>query len=400
MALLILLIVVALFVIAVAVAASDNAKRRPKPSLEIRVESGGSDGGKVNTGPVTQTSDGGWIINPQSTFPLTLQGIERETAGKIKDLLADDGGQNPYRHRLELERIVARSNLRCKEIDEYTNKFRPAYLQKIEELKKASPEWQTASGKDKEDLLFEFRQQAASTLEVVPHSGVEILFESEPEDAALDDQLIDKYGYDNIQVYMRCATKLDKVWVMPAEHRDRKEFEALAASGLALRGEQIPTDSILEVLSLKDLNRLAAPLSQSEFKRKAKAIEVLAKAPDLTKRLGEVIAFRELFKLQPLPPEFASIELTKVAKAWEYAGEIASLIEHTYSMGKYSLAHISGFSDASSFIRGWELSAIGDDRTCSHCKRVAAKKFSKQNYPKTPLHIGCRCTVLPVTKYE
>lgn len=400
MALLILLVVVALFAIAVAAAASDSSKRRPKPSLEIRVETGASDGSKIDTGPVTQATDGGWIINPKSTFPLTLQGIERDAADKIKSLLDEDAGQSSYRHKLELERIVARSNLRCKEIDEYTRTFRPVFLQRIEELKKASPEWQAASGKDKEDLLFEFRQQAVSALEVIPHSGVEILFESEPEDATLDDQLIDRYGYDNIQVYMRCATRLDKVWVIPADHRDRKEFEALAESGLALRGEQIPTDSILETLPLKDLNRLAAPLSQSEFKRKAKAIELLAKAPDLAKRLGEVVAFRELFKLQPLPSEFASIELAKVAKAWEYAGEIASLLEHTYSMGKYSLAHIDGFADASAFIRGWELSAIGDDRTCGHCKRAAAKKFSKQNYPKTPLHIGCRCSVLPVTKYE
>ena len=52
--------------------------------------------------------------------------------------------------------------------------------------------------------------------------------------------------------------------------------------------------------------------------------------PDIWERLGKIVAFRELFQLQPLPNEFSEIDLKEVSKSWKYVSEVAFLIGHTY----------------------------------------------------------------------
>lgn len=200
--------------------------------------------------------------------------------------------------------IIARSNLHCKEIDEYIRKFKPQYLNKIEELKRSSTEWTSASERDREDLLANFRQQSIELIDIRPYCDLEVLFECEPEDITLDDSLIDRFGFENLQLYLRYAGKADKVLVIPSDHKERSRFERLVDLELAIRGKDIPLPAILEAIKLKDINIWVADLIQKPFTRKAKAIEFLLNLSDIRERIGKVLAFRELFQLRPLPDEF------------------------------------------------------------------------------------------------
>lgn len=372
-----------------------TVKTRPsEPKITVPIQTTPSSSfDNPDTGPVTATSDGGWVLNPKSTFPLTVYGIDRATAEDLKRLLDQGYSLGTYDHARALVPLIARSNLRCKEVDEYIRRFKPQYLKTLEELKRSSGEWASASEPDREDLLSTFRQQAIDSLEVRPAvCDLETLFESEPLDTTIDDALIDRFGFETLQLYLRYAGNLAKVHVIPADHYDRDGFEKLVKVGLAIRGAEIPLSGILETLKLKDLKELVADLHPPSFRRKAQAIDFLMKLPDVKEGISKVVAFRELFQLKPLPAEFSHIDLDQISASWSCAHEIATLIAHTYVVAGYATCKRQ-YQDDLSYITGWELSS--DETSCPYCKCAAAKAYPKTQRPKVPLHIGCRCSVLP-----
>jgi hypothetical protein len=367
----------------------------PEPKITVSIRSTPSDSfDNPNTGSVTMTHDSGWILNPRSTFPLTIYGVDQQIANELKRLLEAGYSLGTYAHARTIIPIIARSNLRCKEIDDYVKKFKPQYFSKIEELKRSSGEWASASVRDQDDLLVSFREQAVDSLDIRPYCDLEILFECEPTDAMVDDALIDRYSYDNLQLYLRYAGNLDKVRIIPAGHYERGGFEKLVEKGLAIKSTDISLHGVLETLKLKEMNDLVIDLNQKPFGRKSKAIEFLMNLPDIQQRLSKIMAFRELFQLKPLPNEFSNIDLRKISDAWRYVNEIANIIAHTYVMGGYATRNMCQEQDNLSYIKGWELSPVNDDATCPYCKRAASKSYSKKQGPKVPLHIGCRCSVL------
>lgn len=73
----------------------------------------------------------------------------------------------------------------------------------------------------------------------------------------------------------------------------------------------------------------------------------------------------------------------------------AYLIVHTYLSGRYSYETIQELDDLTlKYIKGWEAHCIDDGGCCDYCKDMAAKKYKVNQYPRTPFHIGCRCTTL------
>lgn len=50
---------------------------------------------KLDTGDVRETEDGGWLLSPNSTFPLTIYGVNKETIYEIKKIL-DEGFSKSY----------------------------------------------------------------------------------------------------------------------------------------------------------------------------------------------------------------------------------------------------------------------------------------------------------------
>lgn len=345
-----------------------------------------------DTGDVKPNGDGGWIINPKSTFPLTIYGINEKDANELKVLLEDGYSKSAYDILPKLVPFIAVKNLRCREIEEYIKKFKPIYLNKIEELKKASVEWPTLSDSDKEDLLYSFRQAAINSLDIRPNCNLIYLFEYEPSDFSIDDALLQRYEYDLLQFYLSYADRVDKVYIIPADHYYRKKFERLVEKKLAIQGTQIPFNLILNSLTLKELNEIITDLNIKPFTRKNKAVEYLLSLPDIQERLKRKIAFRELFKLCTLPEEFANIKLEDISKAWKFITEVAILLAETYINGGIAKRDYLDRKDYIDFVESWEIMTVGDD-ACPYCKRLASKDYPKNVYPKVPLHLGCRCYV-------
>ena len=372
---------------------SRKNKKKSQPKVTIQVGFQGGDAfHNPDTGDVISKEEGGWLINPKSTFPLTIYGINRQSAVELKTLLEQAYTSSVYDISRKISQIIARTNLRCKEIDDYIRKFKPLYFRKIEQLKQESAEWPVLSDKDREDVLVSFRKIAVDSLDVRPYCNLEYLFEFEPQDFTIDDSLIERYGYDLMQFYVSYADRLDKVFIVPADNYRRQYFEKLAEKKLAIQGTDIPLSYVLNTLTIKEMNEIASDLSIKPFTRKSKAIEYLLNLPDLSERLRKKIAFRELFMLVPLPEEFSNINLIDISKSWKYVNEIAFLLAMTYVNGGYALNDLINKKQYTEYIKGWEIQTVGED-ACPYCKRLAMKEYVGKNYPKVPLHVGCRCTV-------
>jgi hypothetical protein len=347
-----------------------------------------------DTGSVIKTQDGGWILNPKSTFPLTVYGIDLQTVEEIKRLLDSTYSTG---NACSIDHLIP-PNFHCKEIDDYVREFKPQYLRKIEELKRSSKKWASASEDNQEDLLFSLREKAIKSLDIQPYCDLEFLLEYDPNDATIDERLVDRFGYNNIQLYLRYA--YNSVSVIPADHYHHSGFEKLVEIGLAKRGYDISLSAILGTLSLREMNELVAVWNQKPFGRKIKAVDFLTNAPDAKQKLSDLLAFKGFFQLKPLPDEFSNFDISKYSEASRYSFEIGRLITNTYIAGCYTICDMHQYRDALSFIKGWELLTRDDDDTCLFCKRAASKSYSKNHYPKVPWHIGCRCTVLTKLKDE
>ncbi|MFZ0889348.1 MAG: hypothetical protein WA005_12910 [Candidatus Binataceae bacterium] len=367
------------------------------PSVSVSITGSGSHSAPDTGAPTTVVGSDSWVINPESSFPLTIRPANGEIARQIKALL-DQGGDR-LRLNESLRSLMLREGVRCKEIDDYVARFKPAYLATVETLKKATPEWSTASQLDRGDLLEEFRAKAVQMLEVSPAAicDVRTLFECEPDFGEVRNLFVRNgtEAIDLCNLYGRYSQNIRKVHHLPADDLYRRpDFEKLVEAGLAARGLQIPVSDILNSLTLKELRAVVADTSTPFFKRKAEAVEYAAGLRDITDRLAKVMAFRELFQLRPLPQKLSVVasELFSepVLQTKRFAHEASCLIAHTYAMGAYDLRDRSDPALAKMAL-GWEISA--DDGSCPMCRKAAARLYPKGARPRAPLHIGCRCGV-------
>jgi hypothetical protein len=116
----------------------------------------------------------GWILNPDSTFSLTLIGTDKAIVVEIKGIL-DQGYSDQVVQKLTP--VIMRHKIRCKEIEDYVNIFKPIYQRKIDDLIKNSNDWKDSDEEDREDLLSEFEQSAIKSLDIQPWiCEVDVLF--------------------------------------------------------------------------------------------------------------------------------------------------------------------------------------------------------------------------------
>lgn len=341
---------------------------------------------KLDTGRIEEVSGGGFNLNPNSPFPLIVSGLPRSEAGVLKGYLDDEA--NWGRKLPQIVHLVARYNVRCKGIDEYVMKYRPQYLRTIERLKTQSSEWNGASERDREDLLGEFRQKAIEELPEKPGSNqevVSILFEEEPADPTVDDQLISLFIEDmeTYCFYLYQLRSIGKVQIVPVDDYCRKHYEILVKNGLAKRGQDITLVQMLDGLRLKDINEvLQQGLIEKSFGRKAKAIEFALTVPDMIERLSKQVAFRELFQI--VKPE--NIDVVEIQKCYEYANAVGTLLRNTYVSGVRTLKELKEAKGAE--FDYWEIS--GED-CCSVCKKLHSGRYKRRPSKLPPYHIGCDC---------
>ncbi|MFH1702468.1 MAG: hypothetical protein ABIB41_03410 [Nitrospirota bacterium] len=339
-----------------------------------------------DTGSLIQTRDGGWLLNPESTFPLTLYSIDRETAEEIKRRLDTPGKED------SIVSLIDHPKFLCKEVEDYVKEFKPQYLRKIEELKRSSIKWSSASESDQEDLLISYSEQAIKSLDILPYCNLEVLFEHDPNDAVIDKGLIDKFGNSNMYIYLHYPR--DTILMIPVDHPDRSYLERLVEIGLAIKGSDIPLQAILENMTLREMNEMVTIFGQKPFGRKIKAFDFLMSVSNAKQKLSEHLAFKGFFQLKPLPDEFSSLDINKFSGGSTYSFEIGRLITHTYIAGHCAARDMYQYQVDLSITKNWNILTCNDDETCSFCKRAASESYPKNRYPKVPLHIGCRCTVL------
>lgn len=345
-------------------------------------------------GRVKEGKDGGWIINPTGSFKLTLLDCPKDIAEEIRGSLDENEYQGIYNAEKSIEQLVATHKVKCKEIEDYISKYGQEYEESIQKQMDESEEWKNASEKDREDMLVEFKKNAIEGLYVKPYNEFEILFEYNIADANEMVSLIEKYGYTNLYFYSRFINSLGKVRIVPATHRDRERYEKLVEVGLAVRGKDIPIDSVLDTLKLKELNELA----DEDFKRKKEAIEHLKAQSDILDRVGKIIAFRELFKLAELDLE-QDVQ-SDMQFYFRYVKVVSELIAHTYSFSLTASEERKDYLQDRDFFKGWIIHSAGDDSCCPMCREASSKKYPKDKPPKLPFHIGCRCSLGIITKYD
>jgi len=383
------------FVIFIIANASKSKKERKSPStqkrnipVDIHVTTSFGTSSSVNVEkfkPIQQDNNGDWILNPGAPFKLTLLNSDEKIATQIRELLDNDEIRD-YRKDDKLMALFAEYNLKVKEIESYKKKYRKTYETKIEELKNSTKEWETSGEKDKEDLMKEFRKIAIKTIYERANCNIEVLFEYEPKDISIDDELIQEYGFENLQTYFRFADNLDKVRVIANDHYSRANFEKLEELGLAKRGQYLPKEEILMTLTLKDLNAIAEN-PEKEFKRKNQAVEYILSLNDLDTKIGKYISLRELFKLNPLPKKYSSVNTQEIIKTWQYHAEEVSLLMDTYRNSYYSWRDLKD----KEYVKGYTVEPLDKEDPCPCAKERSEKKYPKSSPPKVPCHVGCNC---------
>lgn len=162
----------------------------------------------VPVGKCIPSPYGGWILNPEITFPLTILGVDKQLVSKLKDLLDQTQTIHPRGLYNSVASIVAQSGLHCKEIEDYVANFRDGF-------------------------------NAGKQPDIVPHCDLESLFNGKRLDTTLGASVVARYGFDNLRFYCRHLKMIDTPRPIPVSHRDRKRFEELTLAGLATIGPPI-----------------------------------------------------------------------------------------------------------------------------------------------------------------
>ena len=365
------------------------------PNIEVKVSTGYNNINDFNYPPIKRFKENDWVINPSSSFELTLQNINQNVAQEVRSLLGDNELYG-YRKVDRLVELFSQNNIIVKEIEDYKDKYKLKYFSKIEELENTSIEWKKSYAADKVDLLEEFREQALEEIYERPNVDLIKLFELEPKDITIDNELIKEYGFENLRTYLKFYDKPDKIRTFPKDHYLRSKFDELEKLNLAERGYNLPQKDILETLTLKELNKIAQH-PEKEFKRKRQAIEYILTGPNLNELIGKNISMRELFKLRPLPEKYLHINLSEIANSWSYTYVVVELFENTYRNAYYFDRNKKEDKD---YIKGYKINYRRNEIHCNCCKEHSEKTYTKNNLPNYPLHIGCSCFIETIYDFD
>ncbi|MCF8303723.1 MAG: TM2 domain-containing protein [Bacteroidales bacterium] len=325
------------------------------------------------------------VINPKSTFELTLYNANQKEIKKVVRILKDD---NVWNKEKDLLPLFATHNIKCKEIEDYILEYKPQYHKFIEQAKANSAEYKTASEMDRLDIENEFKKEAINNLYERAACELDILFEGSEIPETIDDELIKEYGFETTSKYISFSYRKDKI----ISNWERKEFEDLLKTDLAISGSDLPNEELLFSQTLKTLNKIAEK-EEGHFKRKQKAVDYLTENPKLLDNIGKHVSTRSMFKIKPLPEKFKNIDLENLSASWAYVKEYIRLLTDTYRDSERCTEDIKGDK---SWIKEFRVEKHEDfvpDFICQRARKECDKKYSKNRPPKLPFHVGCNCNL-------
>lgn len=346
--------------------------------------------GIPNTGKIIQVAEKSWVLNPRSPFPLTVYGIDGAQALEIKKLLDNRYKTTATETLRKLLPFITEHNIGCKEIDEYVKVFRPIYQNKFEDYKAEAATFTGAKATAaQKQALSDAEDKAAGELDIELHCDLPILFRGHPRGKRSKEELIKKFGADVMKLYVSLRKGINTVDSTPEV---RKAFAKLEEFRLVAHGANANPKLLLKTLSLKNMRKIVQDLSYPVFETKEDAYKAISMLPDLSNRLKNVVSMKTIYEKLPIPRNKDEIEVSELEHA-DYLSEFANLLSTTYFKSGVSILERKEFEGKSySFVKGWEISAKKD--ACKYCKKQAEKKFEKKDYPRTPIHLGCRCTVM------
>lgn len=275
-------------------------------------------------GRLAESVHGGWVLNPDTTFPLTIQGVSRDQAARFRamlnkafeDVAPDAPPTDPY----AIVRFMASTKMVCKEVTDYVEENRSAFT----------------AGRDPDSI---------------PYFDPDALFLNAEVSDTDRDLVCDRHGWNTIKFYLRNKKMIDEPRLIWPEHRDRERFKNLASLGLASFGGTI------------------------ERKGKRGDAVSLAAAP-----------FRST--------------LETVGDWMRRCEAIADNLSHTYSCaaGTTNSIRFNRLPEIVEITKGYECCPVGDDFTCKLCRRMSKLKYHAMAPPRTPFHLGCRCSSLSIHK--
>ena len=344
---------------------------------------------------VSEAHDDGWILNPYSTFPLTLYNVSREQATEV---FATIDPTNPSSSERSMGTALAKCGARCREVDEYIARFWPTYQSTLGTLIEKSKKLMGASIDDQDEILDKLREDATLKLDVQPYCDLVPLFEDDLLPETLDQFLNAQISADLRVFYTDNLNSLGTARKTPPTDDDRSAYDGLVEAGLAKRGIDLAPMLILGQIPMTRLRKIANSTGY-RIRRRSKQVIVdeLCLVPDILSFLKEEEGINDIFGLTIPGSVFTKMKEAESAYSSRLLKSLAFLVSHTLGMSEgISQLVESACDDDVEIVSGWELSPIMDGATCPCCKRAGKRKYGRASPPRTPVHLGCRCLSSPI----
>ena len=334
--------------------------------------------------PIEKTANG-YLLNPGTTFQLTLATDSEEIAQAVRERI-DHYENGEWLEKAPLAPVLARYQVRCHEIDAYIKKHKKQFKETINSLIDNSPDWESAKKKDQSYMMSEFTDKAMESLPIRLSSDIAPLLRDVPDTKGLDEIIITNHGIDAHEIYMTYGSHIEKV--MQVSDSDKviiQHMKKLVNANLCLQGSDIPQNKLLQQLSMTDLSELISDCNIHEkAKNKADAISLLEGAKGVSGKLVNMLPINELYYL--IPPREMEKKVRDLRVAWQYYEAFAKLIKGTYSVARTNTFRLITAPEGEKL--RWEVKSCDD---CADCESL--QLIYEHSPPQPPLHVGCQCLI-------
>ncbi len=331
-----------------------------------------------------------WLLNPKSPFPLHIKARDEFVARELKATLEDSYSVYSSEAVRMVMEVMITNSIVCKEVEEYVKTYKTKLLSKLESISSDPHLFTGTTGRDTNKIRKEIIEETISSFDIQPYCKISDLLIGHKDSAEEAEQYFKKkYGRKTTAFYLSMNQGLHYV---PIGDPDREAFEELTERDLAAAGRKVDPVKILEALEMEEIRGLVKDLSFSKFRDKDEAINAVVALPNIKERLSDVVKYKEIFEILPPPVDSLISETEGNSEKRSFDYEAAKLVTHTYLKGGEAVMERADYKRMENeAVKGWKI--IASKSCCQHCYELSRKRFRKEDYPKTPVHVGCRCSV-------
>lgn len=341
----------------------NNSKSAASVSLEILNTQDKDNNFLKNQESFIKNKDESFVLNPNGSISLKIYNVEHKNIIEIKNILKQGFILGSTECAKMLVPIVIKTNLKCKQIDDYVTKYKDDF----------------SNGIEPPIILFNYPS---------------LIFSYQSQNFNEIQKLIETYNYKNIYFYVKHSGGPLKIKRIKKTQRDYNKYIDLCSAGLAETGDKIPLNEILGTMSINEIKDILPLRNKIEYNRKNKIIDFLLNDSNLSEIIKTYIPFDEFFMILPF---YKGCKLTceDISTAIDYSLEISEIICHTYFHSNNQQFY-NDIKDDKTII-GIKIISVNDSRLCDLCERISAKEcYQKDKRIIPPFHIGCRCEATPV----